>query len=477
MPETFWESQSDNQWTYLRNGTPEISRALYNELKVRQKDYYFSALYRSGMSDGYTRYFDQVQQKLLTGMVPYAQQLGFDYPEVVLAEKPVCELQDVDLKGPDGSVELNEYQQEGVRRACYEVRRGVFDHCTAAGKTYLAAALCSVFRTLQVTLTVPSIGLLEQNIEEFRSLLKEPIGQLGGGKKDFEGRIVVVYDGFLKQYNKSPFVKNLAFRTQLLLTDELQTATKKLFPFFRQCKNAYYRYGFSGSFFELDDERIFNTSGYFGATITKVDDSQTKDAGRSVPPHFIFLEYAVRDTSFFADYKDGYEQCLVENEPFNRYMAQQLAKPYEDGLTVLVLVKRVAHCSLFQAQLEKLGIESEIYNGGIKTEVRRQMRAQFKRGLIPVLIATEQTMGVGINIPLIEVLMNLGGGLSNGQTKQKYGRSIRSFDEKQSVTIYEPYLTNNRWFLKHSKARLAMAKKYATGNVKLRFYSGVEQVM
>src|SRR5207244_263862 len=92
-----------------------------------------------------------------------------------------------------------------------------------------------------------------------------------------------------------PFVKNLASNTQVLIADELQTVTPRLFPFFRKCVNAFFRFGCSGSFMDIDPARIFAVAGYFGGIISTVTDEDTKEVGRTVPPNFTFFQFPVAD--------------------------------------------------------------------------------------------------------------------------------------------------------------------------------------
>lgn len=466
----YWESHADNTSSVLKGGSKDIHRDLYNQLKARPKNYFWDFRFTAGMWDGWERYFSLSDNRIATGLIPFARELGFNFEEVILAEDPLEDFREsLSLKLPDDPSQIltpNSYQNESVLAVQGGIRRGIFDHVTAAGKSVTMALLIQLLQGLQTVVTVPTIDLLQQLSDDLAKMLDEPIGILGGGKKSIDGqRIVVAYDGFLKTYIKSPFVTDLAKNCQVLISDELQTITKKLYPFFKKCTKAYYRFGFSGSFFDNDPARIFATAGYFGNVITQVTDVETMAEGRTVPPIFNFYGFPTLVAPGM-DYQVAYKDRIVDNEAFNKFFAQLLSPYYEQEKTILVLVKRVAHCASFAKALAEFHMESEPFHGSINTEVRRARRAQFKNGKIPVLIATEQTLGVGSNFPRIEVLMNLGCGLSDDKTKQKYGRSFRSFDEgKSQVDIIEPYPTGCKWFVKHAKARMAMAKTYATGSV------------
>lgn len=472
-----WVSLADNTWSILQDATPEQEREIYEAMKIRPKGYFFDPRFTAHIWDGYDRFYDLVKHRMLTGLVLYSQQLGFEYEEIIQASNPVeeyCFGWQLYVRNREGNkvpVELNKYQDAGVAEIPQGVRRGVFDHSTGAGKSLTIAAICALLGTLQILIVVPSLELLDQTIEGLETALPEPIGRLGGKRKqNADARIVVAFDLTLKQKGKHPVILDLAARCQVLIVDEIQTVTKLLYPFFRKCVNAYFRFGFSGSFYDIDFARVLSVAGFFGPTITRVTDVETQAEGRTVPPHFTYFEYPIADEREAA-YGTVYENSLVENAAFNAYMAQQLAEPYEAGETILVLVQRLNHCTNFQEALRLLGIESQIYTGQVNTEHRRTMRSQFKAGKLPVLVATEKTLGVGVDLPCMDLLLNLGGGQSASMSKQKFGRSFRSFEGKEFVRVYEPYITIHRWFLRHSKARLELAKAYA-GKVELKYRSG-----
>jgi superfamily II DNA or RNA helicase len=260
-----------------------------------------------------------------------------------------------------------------------------------------------------------------------------------------------------------------------LISDELQTATVKLYPFYRLCTNAYYRFGFSGSFFKNDPVRVFKTAGFFGPVLSRADDEDLVREGRAVPPVFKFYEYPITTSIRDREYGEFYSSELVLNEGYNNFFAKLLSVYYEEGKSILVMVKRVEHCARIQTALAKLFVESEIYNGKVSPKRREMLKAQFKSGKLPVLVATDQTFGIGQNVPRIEVFANLGGGLSDDKTMQKYGRGLRSFDDKTSIIIIDPYLSGNKWFEKHSKSRLQIAREeYKTGQVYLISTNGLE---
>jgi superfamily II DNA or RNA helicase len=467
--DSYFEIQADNTWAILKNPTPQLDAQLFESFKVKAKNYVYDPRFRAGIWDGFERFYDKVQHRMLAGLTQYLSDMGFEMEIVSLALDPLEDtmVSKFELINPnDRSVMTpTSYQQEAFDAVLEGANRGVFDHITASGKSALIAGICKIFPApVRILITVPNCELLAQTKKDLEIMIGEPIGQLGCKGKDFKPRVIVAYDGFIKQYIKSVFVRDLAQITEVLICDELQTVTKTLYPFFKKLTNAYYRYGLSGSFYDIDPVRIFSTSGYFGGIITSVTDEDTKEQGRTVPPIFHFIEYPIPRTPNDL-YMEAYKEQIVLNAQYNDYFAKIISPYYEEGKSILVLVKQVAHCAFFQQCLAKYHVESVQYHG--KSFDREGLREGFKSGSIPVMIATEQTMGIGVNVPRIEVLLNLGCGLSDDKTKQKYGRALRSFGGKTEVLILEPYITVNRWFFRHARSRMNMAKNYSTGKVYL----------
>ena len=484
--ETHWASDADNRFSYLVNATPEQAKAVHAALRVRPNKYFFDPRYRIGIWDGWNEYYDLIENRIPTGLLGFVKQLGFDYPEVIKAKDPLSESgwkKDIVIYDPNPDAKQNGvivpmiYQQESLDKVIAGIRRGVFLHLTAAGKSVLIAMIAAAAANLRILISVPSLALLTQLADDLEKMLREDIGRLGSKFKDADKRVIVAYNGFLKRLERSPFATNLALQTDLLMVDELQTSTKLDYKFYRKCKNAYYRYGFSGSFYDIDPGRIFDTSGYFGPVITEVTDEDTLASNRTVPPNFVFFEYYIRKT-IGQEYGEVYGEQIVQNKGFNNFFADIVLNRSKLDKSILILVKRVQHCSLFQEALRERGLTSEIYNGQIDLSTRDERKKDFTSGNSMILIATEQTLGIGVNIPRIQVLVNLGGGDSDDKSKQKYGRSLRSFSfiGKEEVEIIEPFITGNVWFNRHSKHRLAVAKKYKTGTVKLIHLSGHEEI-
>lgn len=459
--------QADNCWTKLEGASESLEKELFDSLKIKSKNYAFDLRYRAGMWDGFERFYYPKTHRLLTGLVPYAKKLGFDIPEIDLSVKPENEFpREISLNGIE---ELEIYQEETRDLIIAGSRRGVFDHITGAGKSVEMGIICKLFPKLNITINVPTCTLLQQLRKDLEDKLGEEVGSFGCKTNNIQ-RITVVFQTMIVKYMKNPIITNLANRTQVMISDELQMVTPSFFPFLLKCHNAYYRYGFSGSFYDNDPVRVFQTSGHFGDLISKVSEEDTNEAGRTVPLDFFFYEYSIpKIQGDFVGYAEAYEEHISSNYSYNEFFLDKALEYYSEGKSILIMIKHHAHSELVGKILKQKMIKFENFNGRISPDIREKTKKRFKSGELQVLVATEQTIGVGVDIPRIHVLLNLGGGLSDDKCIQKYGRIIRAHEEseKERAIIIEPLVIGNKWFQRHSRARLKVANSYKTGTVKV----------
>ena len=201
-------------------------------------------------------------------------------------------------------------------------------------------------------------------------------------------------------------------------------------------------------------------------------DVDTMKAGRTVPPHFEFYEYPVmKFVTALDNYQEQYDTFIADNEKYTAYFLDVLVRDhYKPGDTVLILVKRVRHAKAVIQKLLKYNLYAEEYSGAVHRDARLDLKSEYQNGEVPILVATEQTFSVGQDVPRITTLLNLGGGLSADREKQKIGRGLRSFEDKEYVTIIQPYITGHKWLARHSAQRLALARRYKTGKVTIHPY-------
>jgi superfamily II DNA or RNA helicase len=115
---------------------------------------------------------------------------------------------------------LRSYQEAAVNTILTK-KIGILQVPTGGGKGRIALTIIKLFPTANILITVPRKKLALQLIEEM-SVLGEPIGAIGGGKKDNWQRITVgIIDSLAIAVTKSP--QELA-KFQIVIHDECQFA-------------------------------------------------------------------------------------------------------------------------------------------------------------------------------------------------------------------------------------------------------------
>ena len=92
------------------------------------------------------------------------------------------------------------------------------------------------------------------------------------------------------------------------------------------------------------------------------------------------------------------------------------------GRTVLVLLPRKDAVLATTEQIRADGVGAVGVTGD--TEDREQAIESVRSGQVPVIVAT-QLADEGLDLPVIDVVVNAGGGRSQGRAKQRVGRSLR----------------------------------------------------
>ena len=107
-----------------------------------------------------------------------------------------------------GEHSFRDYQQKAIETIKTKTR-GILAMCTGAGKTKTSCGIISELSVYPVIFIVPSVQLLYQTADEFRTSLKSDdenflIGELGGGKCNIEknGINVATYQTLLTAYDK-----------------------------------------------------------------------------------------------------------------------------------------------------------------------------------------------------------------------------------------------------------------------------------
>lgn len=428
-------------------------------LSYRPTGYMYMPQYRNKNWDGFISLFEWHSNKFLTGLVPLVQAcLKSHYIKYAIIDErkvPEPKRNPIRLNG----IDPRDYQIESTRAAVQYVR-GILDMGTGAGKTEVACAIIQ-YLGLPTLFIVNKKALLFQTKERFEKRLGVEVSVFGSGKYEI-GEITVASIQSLKQHLSEikPYLNNYF---QVVFVDECHNVSNNSYlKVLNQC-NAYYRFGLSGTPLDRTDNSNLYIVGAFGPVIYKVSSSQLIEDGILVKPKIFFIpsenysgEMRAYELNRCHKWQDVYYNGIVTNHYRNELITQMVEHLLTDWgrQNVLVLIREIKHGRILQEKFEKeLMISAPFVHGGTnKTELQSHLN-QFKKGRIPILIAST-ILDEGIDLPNISSIVLACGGESTIRSIQRIGRGIRKTEGKEDVVIID-FMDDFHYILKrHSQKRM-----------------------
>lgn len=343
------------------------------------------------------------------------------------------------------------YQNEAVGRTDI-YSRGVFVVGTGGGKTVTAAMVIDKFKqdTLFVT---PDTDLRDQAFEDFAEWFGADA--VGMDVKD-EHPIVVQNIQSLARRDKKFFK-----RFKMVVIDEFHHSAAKTYQKINHyCENAYYRYGFTGTFLRSDGADM-EMHGVLSSVIFKKTTSELIEEGFLVRPYITVVRYETRpEYGRNCNYKTAYDH-IVQDAGFHQVSAEIANKKISEGKQTLIVVRRIEHGEALQEIIPQ-GI---FVHGTMDKKERQRLKKAFINKEIPCLIATN-IFGEGTDIPSIDVFINCRCEKTEIQTKQGIGRALRKADGKDKAEVYDFLIIGQKHLENHSVERIGSYKKESAFRIK-----------
>jgi len=345
-----------------------------------------------------------------------------------------------------------EYQIEAQKVA--EMRpRGVFNIGTGGGKTFISALITALHKvdTLFVT---PDTGIREQTVKEFIGMFENGYSLVS---RDIESESPIVIANIQSLIRKKP-----AFfrRFKMLMTDEFHhSSAKSYLKLNTMAENAYYRYGYTGTFIRSDGTDM-TMHGVLSEIIYKKTTSELINEGWLVKPYIKVRQYHISELSRH-NYKQAYD-AITQDTGFNTIISQIAESKIKQNKQTLILVRRKEHGLI----LSRLVDHSVYLNGDMPLDYREKMKEAFINKEIPCLIATE-IFGEGKDIPSIDVLINARCQKTEIQTRQGIGRALRKCQGKDKAEVYDFLISGHKSLKDHSIERIAAYKSESAFHIEL----------
>lgn len=426
-----------------------------------QPGYQYTSRYRCHRWDGRIKLFKKVSRTFPAGLIDdVVQALRKQHVRVMVDDQRHCPgsvvlgSDSMTLKGVKFDFPYD-YQPE-CAESMVKGQRGIVAVATNGGKTVIAALATKMLR-LPTLFMVPGKDLLYQTHRVFEKTLQMPVGLVGDAHWSPGQFITVATVGTLYSRLAKPDCRDFLNSVQVIFADECHhVGSDSWYQVMRACP-AYYRFGLSGTPLKRSDGGDLKLVGATGPVLYEVKNKTLIERGISVGATILFLKITKPPIPKSTHYDEVYRLGIVENPYRNQELCRHVAEFVGDGLSVLMLVREIAHGDILDKKLwsypKNSFIPHQFINGTEPSDVRRKALDEFRSGTIKVLIATS-ILDEGVDIPNIDVLVPAGGGKSSIKTLQQLGRGLRKGGNVDQLFVLETADFQHQYLLKHSLQRL-----------------------
>lgn len=295
---------------------------------------------------------------------------------------------------------------------------------------------------------VPQISLSTQTRNDIQEALGVHVGIVNGTVHDINSPVIVATPQSVINY------PSILEKADMLICDECHTVpSETIYSVCNKCKNAYYRYALSGSCWRDD-----NTALLLDAAFTVRDPKDTISIselirkGILMPVNITYFNCPESVKPTKNTYSDIYRKNIIYHELRNNKIISLAKKHFLNNDSILVLFKYIEHGQLL---LEKClnEIENkkflykyknkiyifntiELVDGKVELDRRDAVFQAIKDKKIKIMIASS-VADMGLNIPILSVLILAGSGKSTTSAFQRVGRVIRPYKGKKKSYVYD----------------------------------------
>jgi superfamily II DNA or RNA helicase len=344
-----------------------------------------------------------------------------------------------------------------ARSKAEELPRGVFVMGTGAGKS-LTSALIVELKQVPTLIVVPDTGLREQLTEDYRNWF----GHRKIGNKLTDDCPIIISN--IQAIQKKP--KEDFKRFEMLMIDEFHHAAADTYKDINNnCSNAYYRYGFTGTFVRPDGSDM-EMLGVLSNVLFKKSTSELIEEGYLVRPYITIFHYDLRESNagkrMRMRYQDAYKFCTIDAK-INTGIAAIANQKIKEGKQTLVLVRLKEHGEL----LHRLIPDAYYLSGSDGRDHREKVKRAFIQRKVKCIIATN-IFGEGQDIPSIDALINARFQKTEIQTFQGIGRALRKTEGKDKAEVFDFFFVGHKNLEDHSVERLNTYRRESAFKIQVR---------
>ena len=351
-----------------------------------------------------------------------------------------------DERNPGGRLDVNfagelRAEQQRAAEAMLAHDTGVLAATTAFGKTVVAAWLVAQ-RGVNTLVLVHRRQLLDQWIERLSTFLAIPatsIGRIGGGRSRPTGRLDVA---IIQSLVKKGMVDDRVGDYGHLIVDECHHVSAQSFERVARQAKARFVTGLSATVARKDGHHpiVFMQCGPVRHRV-----SHKAHAASQPFEHLVIVQptsyQPIRGTN--SDKRVEFQtlyQGLVEDEPRNRRICDEVIASVRAGRSPLVLTERNDHLDRLERGLTGNVRHLVVLRAGLGKKQRQLIASRLTtipRDEERVILATGKYVGEGFDDPRLDTLFLTLPVSWRGTVAQYAGRLHRLYDGKRDVRIYD----------------------------------------
>lgn len=328
------------------------------------------------------------------------------------------------------NIKLKKIQEEIVEKFKVSIKDnggGIISAKCGLGKTVLSIYLISMLKVKTLVLVHKNF-LLDQWIEEInRFTTNVKIGIIKGDKCDVIDKDIVI--GSIQTLCKDKFPKYIYKEFGFLICDEAHHLCAKSFS--KSLRNTSFKYTLGLSATPNRDDGLTPVFiNYLGPIFFKSKIDKSNDIDITM---YQYNDKTQKYCEEVRNYRGNLmNPTMINNiasyKPRNQFIITLIKPLLDEGRKVLILTERISQVNYIIDELEKLGIQSGKYIGGMKKE---QRDASLEYDLV---IGTYSMIEEGFNCPKLDTLIMITPKSNKNSLEQSIGRILRKKKEDRERT-------------------------------------------
>jgi superfamily II DNA or RNA helicase len=220
------------------------------------------------------------------------------------------------------------------------------------------------------------------------------------------------------------------------------------YELFMSLKNAYFRFGLTGTVDEDNEINLRRLYGCTGEIVSKVSNKFLIDNGYSAKPTIYMLPLTKAKVIGGVGYMEARRLGIIENDTRNTVFVNKIVERAKSGKQCLIIVNETEHGEILLSMLKDTGISVELSHGDRSDKFRQEALNGLKVGTLQVLIATS-ILDEGVDISGINCVFLMAGGKSLRMLLQRIGRGLRKKEDGSGVEVYDCLDYHNEYLVDH----------------------------